>query len=376
MKKSSISLVLLLVVALLVPGLSGCGSLPTVSASYKVSLDVNPSIELTVTDGLVSEVKAYNDDGAAITLDVAVLGMTAEAAVAAIVDEMVADGFILPTGDTTPYLLITVGEEAGFDPTVVAGLESAAMLAMEPYVVDCRVKSAVVSTDTQTAAGEADMSIGRYVLFSYIAQEMDMTLEAAIEAYVDYTMGELMDLFPDAETVFAAPEDDEGEPELDDPILEEPLPTLEDAWAQLMADLKVARDTFHTTFKGIKDVYKTELHRLHAARKTGDKVAIKAELTQVRKEMLAGRKAAILAFRDAMRIAKENFLAAAAELGIPLEEAEEYLEQDLDEDIDDDIEEPEFPEDDDEGEIEVQSVTTPKPSHPVKTVKPTSGKKK
>ncbi len=39
--------------------------LSSTSKTYTVSLDVNPSIEFVVTDGLVTDVNAFNDDGAA-----------------------------------------------------------------------------------------------------------------------------------------------------------------------------------------------------------------------------------------------------------------------------------------------------------------------
>lgn len=39
-----------------------------------VSIDINPSIELTLADGLVLEARAYNDDGAAIILATDVMG--------------------------------------------------------------------------------------------------------------------------------------------------------------------------------------------------------------------------------------------------------------------------------------------------------------
>ena len=47
------------------------------------ALDVNPSIELTVTDGLVTGALAYNDDGTAIVLSANVIGMTSDAAISA-----------------------------------------------------------------------------------------------------------------------------------------------------------------------------------------------------------------------------------------------------------------------------------------------------
>jgi phosphoribosylaminoimidazole (AIR) synthetase len=204
-------LVLFLIAALALPGITGCTQIPTASAAnYKVSLDVNPSIEFTVTDGLVSAVNAYNDDGTAIILATDVVGMTPEDAVKVIVEQMIAEGYIAPS-EVKPYLLITVSENPDLDEEVVDGLEEAAEEILEAYDVGCKVRSTMVAGSVEEEAAAAGMSIGRYVLFSYIAEEEGLSLEDAVLTYGHMTMGELMELFEDAKFAFRYRYEDEDD---------------------------------------------------------------------------------------------------------------------------------------------------------------------
>ena len=84
------------------------------AAVSTITLDINPSIELSVEMGLVTGALAYNDDGEAIVLEADVVGMTPSDAIDAIVDALVAEGYI--TAEEEAAVVITVsgdGDEAG-----------------------------------------------------------------------------------------------------------------------------------------------------------------------------------------------------------------------------------------------------------------------
>lgn len=72
-----------------------------------ISLDVNPSIELKMENGIVTQALAYNDDGQSLLTDNTLSGLTAEEAVNAMTKALVEGGY-LASADVTPYLVITM----------------------------------------------------------------------------------------------------------------------------------------------------------------------------------------------------------------------------------------------------------------------------
>jgi hypothetical protein len=376
-------LALLLTMVLLVWTVAGCT--PSRDASlfsppddvFKVSMDVNPSMELTIVEGLVSAVKAYNDDGSAVLMDAEVVGLSGEEAVAAIVAEMVQKGYIA-TSEIQPYLLITVAEDASMDPAaadaLMTSLGAAADTALVQAELGCAVRSTTVSLETTQASEALGLSVGRYLLFRVIAQEKGISIEDVILTYGHLTIGEIMEMFDGAESAFMnqegdtesgenpeeVGEEDAGDEELigeEDPIDEEDLDeltpeqreALQPLFEQLKADMKVARETFHASFKQIKEAYKNGLESLGKPGKGGVTEEMKAQRTSLRETMLADRKAAIVGRKDAVMAARAAFLQAALELGIP-----EELLKDFTEDVDEEATETDEESDDETDGVEAE----------------------
>ena len=56
------------------------GAVVAKAQGYTVTIDINPSIELTVVDGVVTQAEAYNDDGQVLLLSTDVQGLDPDAA--------------------------------------------------------------------------------------------------------------------------------------------------------------------------------------------------------------------------------------------------------------------------------------------------------
>ncbi len=320
-------LALMLTIAVLAFALPGCAGVPVTTAaeSYKVSLDLNPSVELTVTGGTVTAVEAFNDDGSVIVLGTDVSGMSLSDAVTAIVTEMIAGGYIAKT-EIAPYLLITVSNDSEANPALSDALEQAAEAVIEGSEIPCKVKSTYVSGEVEAASDALGLSIGRYMLFKWIADEEGITVEDAVDSYGHLSIGEIMEMFKDAKFAFryrdsskdesvSGSEDESG---FLGTLTPEQLAVVEPLFAQLKADLAAARDTFHSTYKAIRDAYKTGLESLRAPGKK-DHEAIQSQRTALRDTMLADRRAAITARADAVAAARETFVLGLTTAGIPQE---------------------------------------------------------
>ncbi|MHB1453049.1 MAG: anti-sigma-I factor RsgI family protein [Saccharofermentanales bacterium] len=359
--KSNQFLALMLAVVLLVSTLPGCASTLTRSEpeleSYKVSMDVNPSIEFTITEDKVSAVEAFNDDGTVILLATDVLGMSATDAVTSIVKEMITAGYIAET-EIKPYLLITVAEDEAVDSetseALTESLEVAAEAALTENELDCRVKSTVASIEVEQASDALGLSIGRYLLFKYIAQEQDVTIEDALATYGHLTIGELMDMFADAKFAYKyhgkkhekiEDEDSDSDSSSNSSSASELLTpdqqlAVKAAFAQLKLDREAARVVFHETYKSIKETYKTGLEALRVKGKKSAESDARSQRALLRETMLADRRAAIITRADSVAAAKAAFILTLSELGISLDNYEDFLDG-LNDDEETDVDEEE-----------------------------------
>ena len=147
-----------------------------------VSVDVNPSIELTVNafDRVVAT-KGVNEDGAAVLAQVNVCGKTYEEALAT----------LMGSGAMAPY----VAEDAFVDVNVTcanndtaAALEAQSAAVMRQY--PCQSVCQRADDATRKAALAAGMGVGRYQVASELAE-----LDDSVELYdcADMTMRQLED---------------------------------------------------------------------------------------------------------------------------------------------------------------------------------------
>jgi hypothetical protein len=220
--KKNIAVTLLCVVFVLSAMLTGCAAVTGYStlaseagsgsgavqaetsqtSSYSVTIDVNPSIELKVSNGLVTEGLAYNDDGANVLSEVTVTGLPVNDAVKAYIAALSEKGY-LAASESEPCVLFTVvsGSETNVD---VHELVKDTKKTMESLDIECEVKGAYASGETSQKAAALGLSSGRYIVMDNVAYKEGITVEEAAQKYSGYKMNELMKLLTDS----AAAEED------------------------------------------------------------------------------------------------------------------------------------------------------------------------
>ena len=68
-----------------------------------MSIDVNPSISITIENDVVVDVSAYNDDGQRLMLGGDVIGMEKQQVLSAIITALVAGGYIQSEGGSISH---------------------------------------------------------------------------------------------------------------------------------------------------------------------------------------------------------------------------------------------------------------------------------
>ena len=181
----------------------------------RVTLDVNPSVELIFVDGILTEVIAYNDEGQLIAQNTGLAGITAEESLQAILQEM-AEGGHLSDADGRPYLLITaMGSD--LDEVFTKGLADAAQAYLTQLGREADVGVTSLDADIFSQAAQLGLSAGRYVMLRFIAQTQGITLDEAIAQYGSIDVNTLMDSFEGLEAAVT------GEEPADDALEEEAL---------------------------------------------------------------------------------------------------------------------------------------------------------
>ncbi len=330
-----------------------------VTESYTMSIDVNPSIQLTVVEGLVTTCAAFNDEAELIILAASVIGLTPEAAVEAIIAELAQGGY-LGDEELDPQLIVTVSNDGQVSEETIESLKDSAEQALEAQGADCKVNTAYVSAAFAQEAADADLTVGRYMLYKAIAKSQEMTLDAVIEEYGNLKIGELLGMFEDAKAIF---KEYNKTAELDEDLeglTPEQLEIIGPALDAFHAEMKAANNAFHQAFAVIKQETRQSLTELKVQYRHQDKDGYKEQADSIRQNMLAQRRAAIVAMKAAIRTAKQNFYAAVAAMDLPEDVLARFIEQEADEMAEDEPDELEGlldnlaqePEDDDEEEDE------------------------
>lgn len=298
--------------------------------SYSVSIDVNPSIELKIVNGVVAEVIAYNDDGQNIVLNTAVAGLSAEEAVKAIVKELVSAGYIVQ-GEIEPCLVIAVNGDGQTDTEIADKLQECAKEVIRSCDVECNVRGANVTDDISTKAAELGLSAGRYMILNYIVEKEGITMEQAIQMYGSLKIGELMNMFEGVEDIFKG-EDSDNNGELNG-LTDEQTAVLNPAFETLKKEIKQAEKAFHETFSNIKKVYTKKLVDIKKQYKNKDVSELKEVIDNLRKDMLNERQAALNVLNEIVNKARDKFKLAVSGLNIPEDRLDNYLNWHLNKEI-------------------------------------------
>jgi nucleotide-binding universal stress UspA family protein len=279
-----------------------------------ISLDVNPSIELKIENGMVTQALAYNDDGQSMLENSDVTGLTAEEAVK-VMTKALAEGGYLATGDSAPYLVITVSGSGTQEEDAAEALQNAARQVAEELGTELEIKSAFAPDDVAAQAAAAGLSAGKYLLLQYIAKTEGITLDEAIAQYGTAKISDLMNQFEDAGDAF----------DFDGLLLtEEQRTALELAFAQQKQSITAAEKAFHDAFKSIKSAYREKVHSTVKAKKGVDDQTVFDTLNQLKEQMLAEYQSMRQTLDDAANAARAAFQEAVAAAGIPEEISKEY----------------------------------------------------
>jgi len=296
-------------------------SAASVGAHYTISLDVNPSIELEVTDGIVTNVIAYNDDAAALDLASLVVGLEPREAVEVLVGALADGGYLSP--ELAPYLVITVSDEPD-SPQIAEQLEQSAINALETLQIECTVKSAVITQEISQTAASYGLSSGKYLILDYIASQEGITLEEAIAQYGSLRIAELMEQYAGAQELFV---DEAGAQIWREEQLQAAIALFEQEMYQVM-------DQFHAAFRLVKDTYKAGVQNLKDTYGNAGDPQYRSELKVLKEAMLSGRQEALAAMKSGKEAAWAKLLETALALGYTEEDiqaclamAEEYQAQ-------------------------------------------------
>lgn len=147
------------------------------NVSY-LTVDVNPSLRLTVENGLVVELLALNDDGEKILTELSVTGLPVEEAMAKIVAELIAQGYLASDGHAPVMLLSAQGSSPELLFTAVnAAKDTLTEKQVETFIVTQQVADDATVT---MLAQQYGVSVGKmqYVL-NILQEETDISLEEA-----------------------------------------------------------------------------------------------------------------------------------------------------------------------------------------------------
>ena len=209
----TVSILTALLVFVLASGMAEGTSAPGFGG--RVTLDVNPSVEMIFENGFVTDTIAYNDEGRLILKNTGLAGITAAESLQAILQEM-ADGGYLPDDAVKPYLLITVMGDSP-DGEFTGGLADVAEAWMTQAGKDAVVAVTSLQEDVFSQAAQYLLSAGRYVMMRYIAQTQGITLDEAIAQYGATDVNTLMASFEGLE--YAITGEGSGEEALEDDAL-------------------------------------------------------------------------------------------------------------------------------------------------------------
>ncbi len=297
-----------------------------------VSIDINPSIQLTVKDGLVLEVLAFNDDGAQIILACDVIGMTPDAAITAIVNEFAAGGYIAPD-DPDASLVITV--TGGEDEETLDGLKQNAQQSLEGLGLGCNIVATTVSQQMAETAKNCGLSPGRYILLKQVAEQEKISLQEAKELYGSLKMGELLKMIEDLDALL---EQSAMFTSVIESLTPEQLQILTDASAAFKEAMKAVQQAFLQAREEAKLNFQTmrdEIKEAFLAEKDND--ALKEAKKELKEAFSLAKKEALEAMKQGKVAAREAFMTTVISLGLDEETISQMLEWSFDDDFDFDL---------------------------------------
>jgi hypothetical protein len=291
-----------------------------------VSIDINPSIELTVKYGVVLDVTAYNDDGTEILLSTDVSGKTPEAATTALIAEFAAQGYITPDNTDAAIVITVYGDD---EDGLLVNIQSAASESLTGLGITCDLVASAVEPDIAQTAKAAGITPGRYLLIKYLADRDGITVEEAWQKYGSMKMKELLNLIPNPGEVYG----DDAYVYLASVVAgltPEQLQILNQAQLAYQTAMKTAVKTYNQAKADARAYFKAARDAAHDAfKETHDKNAWQQAKAAAKQEMQQRYRVAKQAFNTARTQAQEAFMTAIANLGLSEEQIQALLEWDF-----------------------------------------------
>ncbi len=288
-----------------------------------ISIDINPSIELTVKYGVVLDAAAYNDDGAEILLNVDVLGMTPDAATAALIGEFAAEGYVSPESSDAAIVITVYGDD---EEMLLERLQTTATDSLTDLGITCDVVTSSVQPQIAQAAKSAGITPGKYLLVKYLAERDGITIEEARDIYGDMKMKELLNMIPDVKKVY-------GDlahinlPDITGNLTPEQLDILEQARLAYETAMKAAVKAYNQAKEDARIAFQTARESAHGVyQQNHDKQVWQQAKTAAKQEMQQRYQTAKQAFVAAREQSRNDFNTAAAGLGLTEEQIEAMLE--------------------------------------------------
>lgn len=148
--KRIISLIMSLTLVFAALALTSCGGTNPEEGSYtRMTVDINPSIELMIDDdGKVASVTALNDDGAVIVAGEAIVGKTPEEALELVLTVATDTGYLVKgnaeVGDNTVKL--SVSGDSAYAKKLAASIESKAKKVLDSLDIEGKIEKAEALT--------------------------------------------------------------------------------------------------------------------------------------------------------------------------------------------------------------------------------------
>lgn len=297
-----------------------------------VSLDVNPSLKLTIQNGAVIDVAAYNDDGTKIVAETDVAGLSPEEAMKVYINAFALGGYITNEGEEAS-LVVTASGESGDELT--ASLKETAEQQIAELGLQCDVVVSAVTEDIADEAKASGLTPGRYLALSYLAGKEGITLDEAKAKYGSLKMGKLVKLLDDVDAVFGHRGDDKGMKKLIESgiLTPEQIQIMEQAQGTFKTSMKQAQEVFKQARTQAKDLWKNAKDEIQNAFKSDkDTKAWKTAKDALKTQLEQQKRAATEAFKQAKTQAQVQFRAAIESLGLTDEQIAALIEWGFDAD--------------------------------------------
>jgi hypothetical protein len=253
--------------------------------------------------------------------------MPPDNAVAALIAEFAAQGYISPARADASIVITVYGDD---EDGLLAKLQTAASDSLSGLGVTCDIVASAVAPDTAQTARAAGITPGKYLLLCYLAERDGITIEAARDLYGSMKMKALLAMVPDPGEVFGkdayvflstvAPGLTSGQ-----------LQILEQAKLAYQAAMKAAVKAYNQAKEDARAYFQAARDDARDAfKETRDHQAWQQAKTAAKHEMEQRYATAKQAFGDAKAQAEADFRATVAGLGMTEEQIKALHEWNFD----------------------------------------------